>query len=538
MNYTVGKPKPQLRYDYEYEYSTNDSSVEVINHNHSYRLHNANIRTMTEEESGDGSSNSQDVIGYLFLFSSLVCLGTWPAFLRRASIAKKQPHEIAVENHRRCNHPQLPRDVRFAYLDYAFSYVIASLIPLWIELGHRDDSGIHLSGSLIGFACLGGLFLSAGNISLQWATTVYQAPLTTVVAIQASFTVVLGTLLNALLERFAKTPRPIWLVVGVGLFLVAIGVATKAHAAYSACVEHESALNNNYDTVHGNERDGNYHKESSFLDEDCKDKPTTGSIELQQQTMYTDADQRLLYGSDNTDVDAHAATQLTLSDHCENNQTPPFSTKVAEIIIEQSTHSSYTMLHPRQVYSRPALILAILGGCSFGFFSPAFNVAVNDPFRLAETGLSVPTANLWFSVAFTLSSIAGTWLLWRFPPRLLSRGTTTTTTMSLVWEYANSLSPRNCSWGVAAGMLCGMGNLLQFRGGRLVGFATADLVQAYPLVSTLWDVYWFGEYTSNDNNNNSNNNGILKTYWYLMAMYLLYLGGILCIIKSSSAPSE
>ena len=30
----------------------------------------------------------------------------------------------------------------------------------------------------------------------------------------------------------------------------------------------------------------------------------------------------------------------------------------------------------------------------------------------------------------------------------------------------------------------------------MVGFATADLVQAFPLVSTVWDVLLFGEFHS------------------------------------------
>ena len=42
--------------------------------------------------------------------------------------------------------------------------------------------------------------------------------------------------------------------------------------------------------------------------------------------------------------------------------------------------------------------------------------------------------------------------------------------------------------------MCAFGNVLQFQGGQLVGYATADLVQAYPIVSILWDVYLFGEF--------------------------------------------
>jgi hypothetical protein len=39
-----------------------------------------------------------------------------------------------------------------------------------------------------------------------------------------------------------------------------------------------------------------------------------------------------------------------------------------------------------------------------------------------------------------------------------------------------------------------MANLLQFQGVNIVGFATADLVQAYPLLSTVWYATLFGEF--------------------------------------------
>jgi hypothetical protein len=40
-----------------------------------------------------------------------------------------------------------------------------------------------------------------------------------------------------------------------------------------------------------------------------------------------------------------------------------------------------------------------------------------------------------------------------------------------------------------AGLICGSRNLLQFQGGIIVDLATADLVEAYPLVFTVWDIY-------------------------------------------------
>lgn len=79
-----------------------------------------------------------------------------------------------------------------------------------------------------------------------------------------------------------------------------------------------------------------------------------------------------------------------------------------------------------------------------------------------------------------------------------------------------------------------MANLLQFQGGRMVGFATADLVQAYPLVSTIWDIWLFGEYRSADKNH-GRVPGTNAVAAYLVIMYILYLGGITCMILSFKA---
>jgi cytochrome b subunit of formate dehydrogenase len=49
-------------------------------------------------------------------------------------------------------------------------------------------------------AMVSGALLSVGNLSMQWATSVFGAPLTTVLAMQASLTVVIGTSISYVLE--------------------------------------------------------------------------------------------------------------------------------------------------------------------------------------------------------------------------------------------------------------------------------------------------------------------------------------------------
>jgi hypothetical protein len=225
----------------------------------------------------------------------------------------------------------------------------------------------------------------------------------------------------------------------------------------------------------------------------------------------------------------------------------------------------------------------------FWLFSPAFNVAVNDPFRFNGNnncggGLSVAMANLWFSLAFTTPSVLSTINLLRNPPS--SSGLTSE--LSFFRHCPESLFSLSygCRYGNAAGILCGIANFLQFRGGMLIGFATADLVQAYPLISTLWDFFLFGEYRipvpyrcnnqatstnintntnitdntntttstcsnsnsiSNNDDDNDNDNDLFRiqatiiiktTYCDLVATYASYLGGIICMMLSSTTTAN
>jgi len=99
-------------------------------------------------------------------------------------------------------------------------------------------------------------------------------------------------------------------------------------------------------------------------------------------------------------------------------------------------------------------------------------------------------------------------------------------TVAAIWlDYLrrDSLSDRQLA--LAAGIVCALGNVLQFQGGQRVGYAAADLVQAYPLVSTVWDVLLFGEFQSVR---------IPASLGFLLSgMYLAYLLGVILLAGSS-----
>ena len=339
-------------------------------------------------------------------------------------------------------------------------------------LHHEDDMGKELnsiSPVLVMVSMLGGVFLSFGNLSLQWCTSVFGAPLTTVVALQASLTVVLGTSINYFLEP-EKTASAEMLLGGVLVFLIAIALATRAHLLY--CQREQM-------------QQGGYSpkielKEGGYTTIESKYAPSNHSNSKQQYMTTQDE-------------------SIESSSHYEE-------------LYSNEPHNLYT------VSPQFALVVAMLGGCSFGFFSPAFNIAVNNPFGWdGGAKLSVPVANLFFSFAFMLASVCGNIRLIYTPP---SAGGLIPTSIS---DYLTEpFTERRLAF--IAGLMCGLANVLQFQGGSIVGFATADLVQAYPLVSTVWDVMLFGEFSRP---------GCTITA-YIISMYVMYLAGIGLMISSAS----
>ena len=389
------------------------------------------------------------------------------------------------------------RNVCHVYLDYASTYVVVSTLPLLLALYLQQDDesqkqqdgggAFHrnnnvMSTPLILTAMVGGTLLSFGNLSFQWATSVYGAPLTTVLAMQASLTVILGTSLNYLLQP-SKTPRPGWLLLGVVVFLLAIALATTAQFVY-ATERHE------------------YQKQqfAAATTKTTQRVPPTAALE------YTTIE--LQYGSN----------------HYKRRDSDAFT-----VVDEDSDAATTTLSESRyqaEQRNRTGVLIAVAGGLCFGFFSPAFNIAVNDPFGWSHAAITVTDAsllvfyaNLWFSLAFGVASVVGNLILLKY--ELHAQSVT-----DILWSYLTQASWTDRRVALLAGLVCAAGNVLQFHGGQLVGYATADLVQAYPLVSTLWDILYFGEFA--------------HVKWccswlslLLMAMYAAYLGGIVLLAVSS-----
>ena len=335
---------------------------------------------------------------------------------------------------------------------------------------------------------IGGTLLSLGNLGMQWSVVVFGAPLTTVLAIQASLTVALGTSLNYILEP-SKTARPELLLCGVVAFLVAICLATCAQTLYMRhkhrdhymeCGEIQQHNDDDHEPVQ-------YAKQNRGL-------IALPTIDSNEPHKTIDRHHAESFYSDSNEVNSgrqNRSDSLYSDDSLTPSQTMTFNT------------------------ARVGLCIAFAGGLCFGFFSPAFNIAVNDPFQWTSVGgLSVAMANIWFSIAFCSSSIIGNVYLMTHYSHIIPHST--------LRLYVTQESFRQRRIALLAGLICALGNLLQFQGGKLAGFATADLVQAFPLVATVWDVLLFGEFR----------HATSKVLVALTGMYTAYLLGITLLASS------
>lgn len=133
--------------------------------------------------------------------------------------------------------------------------------------------------------------------------------------------------------------------------------------------------------------------------------------------------------------------------------------------IGAASHSRYT-----------GLAIAVFGGVVYSLFSPAFNVASNDPFHLLPPGvpaLSIYATNFYFAASFTAFSVALNVLFLYRPPL----GTQKSGLAAYLRDNDGRL------WSVAAGLLAVLGDGTQFMSGQVAGYAAATVVQVRRPVS-------------------------------------------------------
>ncbi|XP_016446521.1 ureide permease 1 isoform X2 [Nicotiana tabacum] len=358
---------------------------------------------------------------------SLFFLGTWPALLTLLE--------------RRGRYPQ------HTYLDYTFTNLLAAVIIAFTfgEIGTGTLEKPNFLPQLsqdnwpsVVFAMVGGVVLSIGNLTTQYAWAFVGLSVTEVVS--SSITVVIGTTLNYYLDD--KINKAEILFPGVGCFLIAVCLGSAVHASNAA--DNKAKL----DSYSNDPKDGIRAK--AITDSDQANTKRVGANDVEKGVASTEK--------------AKFGTALFLID---------LEKRRAIKIFGKSTFIG--------------LSLTFFAGVCFSLFSPAFNLATNDQWHTLKAGvphLSVYTAFFYFSIScFVIAMILN--IIFLYHPVLNAP-------KSSLKAYLNDWNGRG--WALLAGLLCGFGNGLQFMGGQAAGYAAADAVQALPLVSTFWGVILFGEY--------------------------------------------
>ncbi|XP_074322469.1 ureide permease 1-like isoform X1 [Apium graveolens] len=357
---------------------------------------------------------------------SLFLLGTWPALLTLLERRGRLPQHT--------------------YLDYTITNFLAAVIIAFTfgEIGESTAENpnfliqlFQVNWPSVLFAIAGGVVLSLGNLSTQYAWAIVGLSVTNVIA--ASITVVVGTTLNYFLDD--KINNAEILFPGVGCFLIAVCLASGVHASNAA--DNEAKLK----TL------------ANRMIEEIGDL----QVPLFEETCL------ISVGRDKENV---------------FGMTEKAKVGTADFLLEIESRRAI------KVFGRSTYIglgITFLSGLCLSFFSPAFNLATNDQWDTLREGvphLSVYTAFFWFSTScFVIAIILNINLLYR-PVLNLPR--------SSFKAYLSDWDGRG--WASLAGLLCGFGNGLQFMGGQAAGYAAADAVQAFPLVCTFWGIILFGEY--------------------------------------------
>ncbi|XP_030482288.1 ureide permease 1 [Cannabis sativa] len=352
---------------------------------------------------------------------ALLFLGTWPAILTLLERRGKLPQHT--------------------YLDYSITNLLAAVI-IAFTFGEIGNSTPEMPNFLIQlsqenwpsvlFAMLGGVVLSLGNLSTQYAWAFVGLSVTEVIT--SSITVVIGTTMNYFLDD--QINRAEILFPGVGCFLIAVCLASAVHSSNAA--DNEAKLG----SLSSDQKEGNLQM-STLQDKVGSEDLEDGSVSSEKAKVGT-----------------------------------------AEFLMQLERKRSI------KVFGRNTsigLAICFFAGVCFSLFSPAFNLATNDQWHTLKDRvphLVVYTAFFYFSVScFVIAIILNITFLY-YPVLDLPR--------SSFKAYVNDWNGRG--WALLAGLLCGFGNGLQFMGGQAAGYAAADAVQALPLVSTFWGILLFGEY--------------------------------------------
>ncbi|XP_050203692.1 ureide permease 1-like [Mercurialis annua] len=366
------------------------------------------------------------------------------------------------------------------YLDYSVTNLLAaSFFALTFgQIGNSTPDTPNFLNQLfqlsdnwpsVMFAMAGGLMLSLGNLCTQYALAFVGLSVTEVIT--GSTTVVIGTTLNYFLDD--KINKAEILFSGVCCFLIAVCLASAVHSSNAA---------------------DNREKLNSL----CGDYKLVVEYALCVSSSIS-----IIHMQD-------------LENEKGSSEKANFGT--ADFLLKLENKRAIKVFGKSTLIG---LVIALFAGICFSMFSPAFNLATNDQWHTLKIGaakLVVYTTFFWFSVScFVLAIILNVAFLYN-PVLSLPKSSLRT--------YIKDHNGRG--WALLAGLLCGIGNGLQFMGGEAAGYAAADAVQAMPLVSTFWGILLFGEFRRSSR----------QTYVYLVSMLLMFMVAVAFLMASAGHRDE
>uniref|UniRef100_A0A803L7S9 Uncharacterized protein n=1 Tax=Chenopodium quinoa TaxID=63459 RepID=A0A803L7S9_CHEQI len=338
------------------------------------------------------------------MLMSLLFLGTWPAVLAFLERRGRLPQHT--------------------YLDYSITNLLAAVI-FALTLGQMGDAKPSMPNFLtqlhqdnwpsVLFAMVGGVVLSIGNLSTQYAWAL--VGLSVVEVVGSSITVVIGTTLNYFLDD--KINKADILFPGVACFLIAVILGSLVHSSNAS--DNKKKLS---------------HLSSGFD-----------------------------YKAGKVTFDSNKGASVDPEKERQTKVVAQFGT--AEYLIELENKRSIKVFD-KGIWL--GLAITFFSGICFSMFSPAFNLATNDQFHLLQKGiphLVVYTAFFYFSACCFVVAIVLNIIFLYHPILSLPK--------SSFKAYLADTEGRG--WALLAGVLCGFGNGLQFMGGQAAGYAAADAVQ-------------------------------------------------------------
>ncbi|KAF8656042.1 hypothetical protein HU200_060835 [Digitaria exilis] len=339
------------------------------------------------------------------------------------------------------------RRPRHIYLDYSIAnFIAAVMFPLTFgQIGDSKPampnfftqlSQVQDNWPSVLIAMASGLALSLGNVVSQYAWAFVGLSVTNIV--MCSMIVVIGKTMNYFLD--GRINRAEILFPGAACFLIAVFLGTAVHSS------------------------------------NAKDK--------EEKLGILAANGECSLAFINVLISLTVLAQVKNDASMDGNVSSQAKPGSAEFILQVEKRRSIKVIGSNRLLG---LGLVFFAGLCFSVFSPTFNLATNDQWHVLKKGVSrlvVYTAFFYFSVSgLALGIFVNIWFLYRPVAGVPA---------STIGAYLRDWNGRH--WALLAGLLCGLCNGLQFMGGQAAGLATADALQAAPLVSTFWDILLFGEY--------------------------------------------